>query len=1305
MAILISTKDKSSQTSEGLVRLSTDVEASEGLRNDLAVTPAGLKAALDALVDGAPAALDTLNELAAAMNDDASFFATVNSDISDLQTQINTLAGGDLSGLQDEIDDTQVGAGLGSDGSYTAPSGSNYLTSATSLYSADGLLDAQIKANADAIATLGNGNLSALQTEIDAVESSVGINSDGTFTAQSGNYISSATSVRGEISALDTQIKSNADDIANLASSSAITALQSELDASQASVGLSTSGAYVSRSGTNYLDTAASVVGEITLLDTQIKTNADAIALKAAASDVSSIDTRLTTAEGEIDTLQTEMDAVEASVALKADDSDLTALASRVTTAEGEIDTLQTESADYESRITSLESGSSNTALQTEIDAVEASVGINTDGSFTANTSGNYIGSATSVRGEINALDVQLKSTQDDLDTAETSIASLQSDVSGKASSVTVSALQSEVDSVESSVGLGTDGSFTANSGGNYISGASSVRGEINALDTQVATNAGDISNLSSTVSTLTSGSSSNASDIAALQSEVDTTQVGAGLGTTGAYAANSGSNYITSATSLKDADDKLDAQIKTNADAIALKADSSTVSALSSTVSGHTTDISDNASNIATNTADIASNLSAIQSNDSDIASLQSSKADASTVSTLQSEVDAIESAAGLNTDGSFTAPTGTNYLGSITTLKGGLSTLDTQIKSNADAISSNDTDIAQNASDITSLETLADTHESSIGLNSDGSYSAISAANYATSSSSLKAAVAQLDTQAKTNADAISAETSARQSADSTLTSSISTLQSEVDATQTGAGLDSSGGYTANSGTNYLASATSLKDADEKLDSQVKTNADAIASNDSDISSLQSDVATKASSSSVSALQTEVDAIESGVGLSASGAYSTPASSNYLGGSTVKAELVLLDTQLASTQGDLDTAESDITALESLADTHEASIGLSASGAYVGRSGSNYLDTASSVVGEATLLDAQIKTNADAIALKASSSSVSALQTEVDNVESAVGLATDGTFSSFSGQNYLNSATTIKGGMELLDAAIKTRQDNIDSEASTRASQDNVLSGKIDTVEASVGLQADGSLSITGTNYLNSSTSIVYALDVLDTNQKFLADVQANVKTSAGLTSTGTLTAYSSTNYISGSLKAAIEALDAQVKSNADDITGLGGTDISNLQTELDDTQTAVGLDSNGDYVSRSGTNYLDSATNVVGEITALDTQVKTNADNIALKANSTTLSALDLRVTQLEIGDGGILLDHASDDAVEMDDTISQFQSKSGPFQISLASLVSSGTTDLVFFGSKGERDGDRHFAIHPTSGDAIFAGKHS
>jgi len=65
-----------------------------------------------------------------------------------------------------------------------------------------------------------------------------------------------------------------------------------------------------------------------------------------------------------------------------------------------------------------------------------------------------------------------------------------------------------------------------------------------------------------------------------AVQGELDTTQTGAGLGTDGTYAANAGANYIASATSLKDADDKLDAALKSEANrAKAAEGDLSTLS------------------------------------------------------------------------------------------------------------------------------------------------------------------------------------------------------------------------------------------------------------------------------------------------------------------------------------------------------------------------------------------------------------------------------------------------------------------------------------------------------------------------------------------------------------------------------------------------------------------------------------------------------------------------------------------------------------------------------------------------------
>jgi hypothetical protein len=135
-----------------------------------------------------------------------------------------------------------------------------------------------------------------------------------------------------------------------------------------------------------------------------------------------------------------------------------------------------------------------------------------------------------------------------------------------------------------------------------------------------------------------------------------------------------------------------------------------------------------------------------------------------------------------------------------------------------------------------------------------------------------------ASADTTLQSNIDS---EASSRSSADSTLQSNIDTeassrasadsaLQSELDATQTGAGLGAGGSYTANGSTNYITSVSTLVGADEALDQQIKTNADAISSEASTRASadttLQSNIDSEAStrSSADTTLQSNIDAEE---------------------------------------------------------------------------------------------------------------------------------------------------------------------------------------------------------------------------------------------------------------------------------------------------------------------------------------------------------------------------------------------------------------------------------------------------------
>ena len=135
-----------------------------------------------------------------------------------------------------------------------------------------------------------------------------------------------------------------------------------------------------------------------------------------------------------------------------------------------------------------------------------------------------------------------------------------------------------------------------------------------------------------------------------------------------------------------------------------------------------------------------------------------------------------------------------------------------------------------------------------------------------------------ASADTTLQSNIDS---EASSRSSADSTLQGNIDTeassrasadtaIQSELDATQTGAGLGAGGSYTANGSTNYITSVSTLVGADEALDAQIKTNADAISSEASTRASadttLQSNIDSEASTraSADTTLQSNIDAEE---------------------------------------------------------------------------------------------------------------------------------------------------------------------------------------------------------------------------------------------------------------------------------------------------------------------------------------------------------------------------------------------------------------------------------------------------------
>lgn len=86
---------------------------------------------------------------------------------------------------------------------------------------------------------------------------------------------------------------------------------------------------------------------------------------------------------------------------------------------------------------------------------------------------------------------------------------------------------------------------------------------------------------------------------------------------------------------------------------------------------------------------------------------------------------------------------------------------------------------------------------------------------------------------------------------------------------------------------------------------------------------------------------------------------------------------------------------------------------------------------------------------------------------------------------------------------------------------------------------------------------------------------------------------------------NTVSGNPEAT-DSVNAAVSKLFNLITS-GGTNADAIKNELDTAENAIGLNENGTHKDTKG-NYTSGATTIAGEIAALDTQVKTNADAIA-------------------------------------------------------------------------------------------------
>ena len=192
-------------------------------------------------------------------------------------------------------------------------------------------------------------------------------------------------------------------------------------------------------------------------------------------------------------------------------------------------------------------------SISDELNTTQTTLGTGADGTKTF--SGTYIGSTMSYAEAIESLDTQANANNIKTNTNTTNISTLDSRETSRYNELTTKTdnTQAELDRVEEVIGTIANGTMTI-SGTNYINGVT-VKAALIALDEKAKANADGVVAASSGRNTL--------------QQELNTTQNGAGLNNLGTYSANTGANYINTASSLKNADNLLDGAVKANADAI----------------------------------------------------------------------------------------------------------------------------------------------------------------------------------------------------------------------------------------------------------------------------------------------------------------------------------------------------------------------------------------------------------------------------------------------------------------------------------------------------------------------------------------------------------------------------------------------------------------------------------------------------------------------------------------------------------------------------------------------------------------
>ena len=297
------------------------------------------------------------------------------------------------------------------------------------------------------------------------------------------------------------------------------------------------------------------------------------------------------------------------------------------------------------------------------------------------------------------------------------------------------------------------------------------------------------------------------------------------------------------------------------------------------------------------------------------------------------------------------------------------------------------------------------------------------------------------------------------------------------------------------------------------------------------------------------------------------------------------------------------------------------------------------NYVSASGKVNANISVLDKQVKANADDII---------AANTKITNVDNKIGsLSTDGT--------YIKKANNVSANLVELDKQVNTNATAITNKANLDLSNINAAGEtKIKDLAGNKAgeLVADKLGTITSENYVNKTNTVNANISKLDTQVKANADdiIAANTKITAVDNKIGSLSADGKYIKKANNVSENLVELDKQVNTNATAITTKANLDLSNINAAGENViknlagnkageivDVKLGTITSTHYVTTGNTvnanisaldtqlnkvdnkigtmtdgNYISAGNTVAGNLSALDNQLKANADAINTKAD---------------------------------------------------------------------------------------------